>query len=1099
MAVLDLAGGVSREAQAEVENKEMPLGGVIGGMTKALSNVNSGVGLYEFVKRGWEHEYDPDFDLAAALPALTKDVPSEYHEKFKYTHSMDHGLAIKADIKRSMEDKEALARGGIGGAAAMLLAGAVDIDMVLNFGAVASKARKYNAAQRIMHGAAVGAASAGVTDGLLAEVGNTNTWSDVPTSMMMGMTFGGIAGAFGKQIRDKLDDIKPGLSVEVVDDEFTAAAKAKRTGEFDLPSNKTQDEWTAATESSRGTQAEFEDALNARRIVDEPIDGSTPDPVVNLANKFNQYQNDPHYSQAMNQLTEAMDDYTGARVFVPEEGRSLTDRSKELVDGLPTVNKPQGWLGAFSNVLDTKGLSDLYKRLWNSGSVTAKAAAVSLFESAEGFLVNNRSAAALQEHIFSHGYKNFTAAFDGVLEDMFHTAGIRPWQLKEKGVLAKQFSEDVIKAANDLRLGRDFSGYSPQVQKMLNTVQDFSEYMRQEARGGKTGARMVPGFENVKAREAYIPLNWSGEKIRAALSKFGRDKITAAVTKAYRAANPDMDASTAEAVAKALIRRGETKGTTIDTNLNSLLQGDGKSFLKQALLDNGMAADEVDSLMTKLAIRDQDKGKVGYARQRTDIDLSGTYEGLRIIDLIDSDLDKVMYRYSDTMSKRIALARHGIDSEAGIENIKNTIIYELTQGGKHSDEDLRAMRKVLDVGFQYFLPGSQDKNWNPWLRRAKQVTNLSLLSKLGLAQIAETAGIMAHAGINNFIAASPVFRNFIDVSKKMDRAKIMDDLGWMVGNLGYERGILRSDAVADLALDTMTQNNTFVKRLDDMIATGQQVQSVVSGYTKVMEAQINTGACAFTNKVFRKLKAEGYSATDPFWRSYGIGSAQAVELQKLIDSGTVKFNKYGHLDRLNPEQWSAKLRESYGLSTLRAVRQMVQRPLAGETVPWLHDSSVGIFGHLQTFPLLSMKKQFLRNAIRNDGTLETLTLYGIGTASVAGAIRNFTEGKDQTVDSIAKAALSYSNSVGWTTLGIDPLANLMGLGKYAPGGRYSGEFNLPMLNVAENVLKTPQSLVKALTPGTDFTKSDKRGLQVIPVVGSMYGMNRLLDTLVKEK
>lgn len=1102
-AILNLAGGGTREGISEAEENAPEMGGIVGALEKAFNTANSGVGLYQVVSRAWESDYDPNFDLKAALPELTKGIPAEYHDAFKFANSQYQADGIRKDVLKKIDDSRALAAGGIGGVASSLVAGVLDVDMLVNFGSVAAKARKMNALSRVAHGAATGAATAMVSSSVLAELGDGHSWSDVPTAMMMGSVFGGVLGGLSRRIVDYAENVRPGMSVHMDPKEWLDAMNSRRrTDEFSLPGNRVQNEWTAAAEAPRvqnaaqATQAEFEAAANAKRITADSIDAKTPDPFIEQANQFNKFQSDPNYNKAMDQMTEAIDDHTGARVFVPEEGRTLTERSQALLDSLNVPHAVTGWLKNFSQVLDTPVLSDLYKRLWNSSSPTAKAAAVSLFESAEGFLINNRSAAAIKEHIFDVGYKNFTARLDEMNAELAHAHRLRPWQFKERQALAQNFSEEVIRAANDLRLGRDITGYSPQAQRMLEHVKDFSEYMRKEARGGVSGGRIVPGFENVKASEAYIPLNWSGEKLRGAILKYGRDKVESALTQAYKAANPEMSMETATAVSRALLRRGEAKGTTIDTNLHALLQGDGKTFLKQALIDNGMDAAEVESLMTKLSIRDQEKGIVGNARHRTDIDLSGTFDGIRILDLVDSDLDKLMYRYSDTMSKKIALARHGIDSDAGIENIKNTIIDEMSKSGAHSDEQLRSMRKVLDHGFGHFQPGSVDKDWNPWYRRAKQATNLALLSKLGLAQLAETGAIMAHAGVQNFVAASPVFRGFLDASKKMNRAQVLEDLGWMTGNLGYEKGILNSTELSRAALDHMSQNNTFVKKLDDLMQTGQKIQSEISGYRKVMEAQMNTGACAFTNKVFRKLRDEGYSASDSFWRNYGITGEQAGKLKELIDDGTIKFTKYGHVDGINPEKWDSALRESYGLSTMRAVYQMVQRPLAGETVPWLGDATVGILGHLQTFPLLSMKKQFMRNAMRNDGTLEMLTLYGIGTASVAGAVRNFTEGKEQTVESISKAALSYSNSVGWTTLGLDPMMTVMGLGQYAPGGKYAGEFNIPMLSVASNALKAPKAAFDAVTPGTKFTKADKRSLQVIPVVGSMYGMGRLLDTLV---
>lgn len=1068
---INIVGGMTaadREAELNKPKQEEGFGSLL---MRGLNVGNAAKAIYDNISRDLETGgYDPTFNAADHWEELTKGLPSRYHDRLAKAENMEHALAIKEGIKSDIHDMEVLGDNGFTGIAATMAAGLVDIDMLLPAAKAAQIGRTTTRAARLAKAAEtakVAAMSAGVTESALAATGDTNEWVDVPVGILTATVFGAALGS------TNIASSRPGLTIQRVDDEFIDAAKAARIGA--APAD------------------EFEQAMEARRWT---AFQATPDSLHRAAQSLAEIADDPNYSKALDNTADVMSDYTGARVFGnewDEAGTTLAERAA-ILDGQvkPLESTTKGFLGAFNKVLNFGPLQDTWTALTTSGSPVARALAISLLESAEGIVVNNRSAAMVKELIFNHSYKNFAEGWADIVREGRAALGIGMFDFKGKAQYEADLGRNVIMAANDLRLGRSIDGYDDDVRKALDHINKMSEFIRNEARGGHGGARAVPGFENVKAQKAYIPLQWSGEKLRQAIAKYGRKRIEAALRSAYLTANPDMGADTAGLVSRALIRRAETKGTTIDTNLDALLAGDGKDFLRQALVDNGVAEQAADDVLSRLAVKDVDKGKVAYARRRTDIDLAGTYEGIRIIDLADTDLNSLMFRYSDSMSKRIALSRHGIDSAGQIETIKNRIMQEVAEGGKKDSEQLAKYRELLDHTFRHFEPGSLDQNVDINVRRAKQATNLSLLGKLGITQGAEIAATMATAGIQNVIASSGVMQKFL---RGMNRKQVLDDLGWMVGNLGYERGLLQSSEVADMALDAVQGSTTIAKEVDKALARGQRVQGFLSGYTAVMEAQLNMASLAVSNKIFRGLRnGEDLSALT---RGIGLTEQTVAKLRGLIDNGTVQFLDNGHLDRLNPDTWPTRLREEFGLALTRNARQNVQRAMAGEEMPWMHSTTGALFSHLITFPLLSMRKQFARTIAKDDGSFTSLTLYGLATAALAGAVRNFTEGKEQTAESIARASLSMSNSIGWTTLGIDPTMALLGLSEYAPGGKYSGEFTLPMLSTASTALGIPTAVGHALTG--EFTKTDKRAMQVVPVVGSMYGMGRLLNTLVKDE
>ena len=279
------------------------------------------------------------------------------------------------------------------------------------------------------------------------------------------------------------------------------------------------------------------------------------------------------------------------------------------------------------------------------------------------------------------------------------------------------------------------------------------------------------------------------------------------------------------------------------------------------------------------------------------------------------------------------------------------------------------------------------------------------------------------------------------------------------------------------------------------MSIGQHLQSFLSGYTKVLEGQLKVGALSITNKIFKSLRSgEDISA---LLRTSGFDQSTVNMLRQFIDDGTIEFNAAGHVDKLNVEKWPAEVRDSFGRSILRVSFQMTQRALPGESMKWLHSPSTALFGHLQSFPLLAMRKQFLRTAGRNDDSAKLLIAYGMGTAAVASVVKAAIEDQEIEPVDVLKRSFALNNSLSWAATGVDLAATVMGLEDLAPGGRYAGDISLPVLGVAKDALHLPGAIASML-PGMEFDRQDKRALHVLPVVGRMYGTGRLFEGMVSD-
>ena len=1053
----NLFGPQSAEEIAAYDNRPRRDDAFVDMWTDALALDNFGVNVYDYANRKNKYKADPDYNFMDHAEMLTSGVPSAWHDKFEGVASLDEALDLRDSIISEVKTAEKLMDTGVSGVLARMAAGVLDLDMAVPF---IGPAKKMSVFAKAARAGLYGAGTAGLTEAGLATFGETNDWSTVPAATLMGLVVGGAIGAV---------EPKVGLTTQIVDGD--PAAKA---AEWADPNVNALREFSWDGKSNAAVQ---------------------PDAVRKAADDLILNAQDPTGIAEIDGLDHVINEYSGARVFIGDEG-TLGERAAKFAASLETREAlKSGYPKRVRDALAKGPLADDATRLWNSGSPTMRSLAVSLFEFSDALVVNNKSSAMLSEFMFGHTYKVFDQVYNQVASASFKRKGFGHLDFKAKDAYLKDLNMRTMMQANDLNLGK-ITKLDDDVSDILAGIRDLSEKFRREGAGGWGGARPVPGFEKLDAKAAYFPMPWNPDRLRGVLRSIekstgsktkARAKLSGAIKQAYMAANPDMEEEVANQVALALVRRQLAKGDVEDTNIMALLKDDdSRDLLIQAFKDNGVSEDQAELLMQKIAGSDEDKGRVSYGRRRTNIDLAGEYDGIKMIDLVDPDLQKTMLRYSDTMSKRIALTRHGIDSKRKIVAIKKQAKNEMAN---LNQADKAELEKFLDYMFEYFEPGTVDKHINPWMRRAKATTNLSLLSKLMITQGAETGAIISATGMGNFIQASKVLR---EASKGMHKSAIMDDFGFLLGNFSYESGLMRSDFVTDAALDIMTSSSKLARTFDAVLAKGQHFQSMLSGYTKVLESQLKLGAVAASNKIFRNLR-DGKSAdlTDMFG-SMGLDAASITKLQKLVDDGTIAFNADGHVEALNVQKWPMDIREDYGLASLRLARTMTQRALAGESIQWLHDPSWAIFGHLQTFPLTAMRKQFLRNMGRKDGQMLALTTWSMGTATLAAMLSSMTEGTEMTPEYLARRAFSLNNAIGWVAPGLDLFATMTGLEEYSPGGRYAQDVSIPLLSVATRAQGIPEALV-GLIPGMEFDASDKRALQVLPVVGSAVFMGRVWD------
>jgi hypothetical protein len=1143
----DAFGGkvASKEAELNAQASEL---GVFDTLSKAATSGDNYA--YTLFKR-YEREqiapvpdkfYDPDKFIKQnrALIPQTADV------QFKLANNEAEASAILADITKDTKDQDLLQRREHDRPISTLvlrgLVGIIDIDtpIALVSGGL-SKAGKIG---KLASGAVAGGVSQGVAAGVAYEAGTTGDWTMIPSAGLAGIAFGMAGAGLSKKSTVEPAPRKPGevgfISEKPIhtSEDFANAAVEKTKTEF----NEFVEKGGKLEERDIRTEVHpHDDVYSTRRVADAELlaenapatDGAKaprsfkledlelrPDSVgENPLPGFGQGGSVGAKNVAVNPLTSITHErskqiISDATVWARTSG--IPDDYTTAYSGLASKGNAGDFAAKqayrFHEAVTSTGLTTDFDRLTRSGSVVAQRLAYDLMESAGGIVRNNRSASMLKEHYEKQLLGAFLPAYDDALKAYARDKGHTWYERMTNPAIRDAFNHEVLYELN----GRAFDPAGtvrtphPAVKLAADAHDNWSKLDIEIGRG-RPNEGAIKGYEKLKAYSGYASQKWGSEKIEK-LIRDGRSPkdISKAIAEVYRLQHSGMKPADASVWADAVVRRARATGLGSDTSLIGMLQADGRGFLEQLLKDNNMPAQEVNGLIDRLTGAAAERGQAGHTKGRIDVDMRHVASnGIRMIDLFDTDLVRTVSRRARGTSGNAALARKGISSKMDRADIIEAILQEQhARGPSHSgarnvgekisdfvQEDKHLTHEDLNHLFSYFDAGPLAGGLSPLYSNIKKLTNLSLLNGLGLTQLGETGASIAAVGIDRWWDHAGAALKGAANDPKSELVKELKHMSILVP----EERLFRDDLNLDLNVKGNVQSE-LAMQVNNTLSQGQRLQGYVSGYYAVRNFQQRVAVTSAADKIMTNMKGLRDDLSIARAEDIGLDQKTYARIQKYATDGTVEF-KDGVLYKLNFDKWDPSVVEDFALSLNRHVNQVVQKTMIGEGNILFHkDGIANLFFHLKSFPMLALEKQTLRHAKIADGEGLYTFFAGLATAAVAYSVKQAVAGNTQNLDTkkIALGAFGYSNMTGWLPMWTDPAMSMLGLN--------SLKFNSYAQGIDNNVFGVPAALTTinrvANIPGAighivtgHQTNNDIRALQTTPLIGNAYGISAILNSM----
>ena len=684
--------------------------------------------------------------------------------------------------------------------------------------------------------------------------------------------------------------------------------------------------------------------------------------------------------------------------------------------------------------------------------------------------------------------------------------GIKKWNiLKYNGSGKTAFDEDLMR-----ELGRRYSKkpVNPNVDEFVKEAADAIDEVTRRAIDDLKAAKWA-GADAVQWKPGYFPLVWSGEKIQKLASAGRLQDVKKLLTKSYTSTG--MSPALSKRLTDAVVNRQLAGASDLDFNPASLFSKSSRGELERMLRETeGISELDIKGIMK---LTDSEAG--GALKTRTDIDINGELDDLRVVDLLQTDMGNLMSRWAQRSAGMVGLGKKGVRSFDEIDSIKKVSRSQ----AKGAGEDAEKLGKSVDAIFDQLLArpvnGGVDRN----MRRFLDWSMVTKLGQIGFAQIAELNNITAAHGVFQTLKSIPAARS---MQKQLRTALRTGDFSGVDKQWFSELQVLGGSMMDEHLLYRPSV------RLDETVATGwggvfdnvmaqaSDKLGYMSGMYKVKGIEQAIAIMLQTDKVVQaarrlKVAASGIKPGKDFGRlqELGWGDETILRLKTAVDQHATFNGKV--LDRLNLEQWDATTRTEFLSGLHRHVNQVIQRPMAGEGTYWMHSNTGAMFTQFRSFPLLAMEKQTGRHMLAGDAEMGLAMMYGMGWATVASMAKTYANAlgrsdkkeyieKRMEPGAMALQAMNYNST--FSILG-DTLAVGGGLlGMPIAGGSRGSTLIPPALSGATRLYSGVADVSSGLNPLTDNTLTE-RGVRntisavplsnTVPMAWVSNGIARLVD------
>jgi len=676
---------------------------------------------------------------------------------------------------------------------------------------------------------------------------------------------------------------------------------------------------------------------------------------------------------------------TAEKLLADAQKKVVEDKQHKVTAGLANFEEsgekrrfmlaiqPTGALDYVGRMLGsmTRGVGELFL---DSKLTSAMFFGAKVTETGRGFGGNAKrapSSAIITDATFKNSASKIVPQYRKIIDAYAQSKGKGAWGRMKARERSGETSEVVQQFNEDLFLVQSYRRQGKPIPKHIDkSVTDFADqwdyYM--DANHNMLVDAGAAGFRKDRKVKHYIPHIWQQGKFRAAVTTHGKAKVISALARGYRSLETDA----------------------------SPLSNDKAREQAEKLFDDVMSDDfaNIDQFEPTMDSR---------AKQRRDIDTTADYEGLKVMDLLETDVIGMGIKYSNRVAGWVGLAK-GTDgllsTKADINIFRSNMIEEATEKGVDPKKLLTMFDDTIDQLFgrptanmyQRDKQGNLTKGLDPILRNMKDLAVLTRMGGLGSTQLIETGQVITRSVMNMFsdekVASKLLAMGRGDktdsrlIEEIQSISNITDDLEFL------DRQTVHLDQATLHEMSKVRQMSLQIANKatgGDIKAEASRGLGKVTGYNAIRRAQSRVTQGSFIldianhftkgTGVMGNLRMADVGLTDTLGKNAALEKAFKTHAQ---------FDNNGVLERLNIGDWDKGLREELQYAMIRDEAQQIQRTHVGELPPFMNKPMMALIFQFRSMPLVAQSKSMGRAMAFGDAEAVTGVLLN---AALAGLVR----------------------------------------------------------------------------------------------------------------
>lgn len=490
----------------------------------------------------------------------------------------------------------------------------------------------------------------------------------------------------------------------------------------------------------------------------------------------------------------------------------------------------------------------------------------------------------------------------------------------------------------------------------------------------------------------YFPRQYSYDKMRQGIMQGNTlDDYRALFRSALRDVYPSMESETVQRVAKEMVD-GIYNGRAGQSGpmWKQLINGMGNDEVVMAMRSAGVDESAIQSFLTANVRESGSTSPARNLRQRTRFNMDKEYlvngKSMRMQDLMDTDVAKVMHGYTNRMSGRVGMAY------AGVQDLGQ--LGKMIDESKHTLANPAKWEKTVNDTIDFILGGAPaDAGQLPdLLRAAGNMANATMLKNSGLYQITDTALAMKEFGMARVLRSmrdQPWFKEGSVAITTPDMASRLDVV--LRGNIQRDMRFRWLNTYADDNLDLTRQASWF-----NVTQNVGQAARHVNGMSMVHRLQVNLNSGIVADELTQMFKGDA----EAFKRLERFG------LTREVADRAIAANKANPGAMFQPD-----LQMQVEVVGTRMMDYVVQQVRTGETSHFAQFNPIGklIVGY-QSFALAATNK-ILRRELNDAGWIGVahIMAYQFPLMLLATMAKHSMDGKEaDTSRLISEAALGMS-------------------------------------------------------------------------------------------